>query len=490
VAAVAAAVVAIILAASAYIYVSSGEGAAAKNSIAVLPFQNASGDPDVEYLSDGITESLINSLSQLPNVRVMARSTMFSFKGKETNPQEVGRQLGVDTVLTGRVVQRGDSLTVQADLVNVADGSQLWGERYNRRLTDVLAVQGEIARDVLNKLRAKLSPAEEKGLSRGSTANPEAYRLYLTGRYVFNSGGSNGVERSVGYFRQAVDLDPRFALAYAGMADAYTLIGTTSVGTARPREMMPKAKEAAQRALELDSGLSEAHTSLAWVKYRFDWDWQGAEEEFKRALELNPNNAQAHQWYADYLLAMGRFDESLAEIERARALDPLSIFINWDVGRVLYHAGRFDESLAEFRKTLVLNENFARTHWYLVRVYLQKGMDAEALAEHLKFASLTGVSPERILAVKGAYGSGGWKAVWRRELEWALEDSARSQVSPLTVAQYHARVGDRDGTLEWLNKSVEERLGGLVYLKIDDRWDFLRTDPRFAELARKVGLPQ
>ena len=486
----AAALAAAALAAAAYFYLPRGGGAPAKSSVAVLPFENAGSDPDVEYLSDGITESLINSLSQLPDVRVLARSTMFSFKGKGANPQEVGRQLGVETVLTGRVVQRGDSLTVQADLVNVADGSQLWGERYNRRLTDVPAVQGEIARDVLNKLRAKLSPAEEKGLSRGSTANPEAYRLYLTGRYLLNGGTPEAVKNSVGYFRRAVDLDPRFALAYAGMADTYTLMGTTVDATARPREAMPKAREAAQKALELDSGLSEAHTSLAWVKYRFDWDWRGAEEEFRRALELNPNNAQARQWYADYLMAMGRFDDALAEMRRARELDPLSILANWNVGRMLYHARRYDESLAELRKALELNDNVARTHAYLGSIYRQQGRDDEALAAHLKLAALTDVSPERIAAVKSAYGSGGWQAVWRKELEWALEDSERRHVSPFIVAWYYSRVADRDGVFEWLNKSVEERDGSLVYLKIDQRWDFVRADPRFAELVRKVGFPE
>ena len=485
-----AAAVAVALAASAYLYLSRDKGSAAKNSIAVLPFQNASADPDVEYLSDGITESLINSLSQLPDVRVMARTTMFTFKGREVSPQEVGRQLGVDTVLTGRVVQRGDSLTVQADLVSVADGSQMWGERYNRNSADVLAVQGEIARDVLSKLRAKLSGAEEQSLSKGYTRDAEAYRLYLTGRYLLNSGTTEGVGKSVGYFRRAVDLDPRFALAHAGMADAYTLMGTTITATARPRDVMPMAREAAQRALELDSGLSEAHTSLAWVKYRFDWDWRGAEGEFRRALELNPSNALARHWYADYLLAMGRFDESLAEVKRARELDPLSVLINWNVGRILFHARRYDESLAELRKALELNPNYPRTRGYLEIVYMQKGMDEEALAEHLKSAALADVGPERIAAVKGAYDSGGWKAVWRKELEWTLEDAKGRHVSPFIVAWFYSRIGDRDGALEWLNKSVEERDGTLVYLNIDQRWDSVRADPRFAELVRKVGLPQ
>jgi tetratricopeptide (TPR) repeat protein len=401
----------------------------------------------------------------------------------------VGEQLGVEAVLTGKVVQRGDTLSIQADLLNVSDGSQMWGERYNRNLTDLLEVQNEIARDVLNKLRAKLSPAEEQSLSKGYTQNAEAYRLYLTGRYLLNNGTPEGQQRSITYFQQAVGLDPNFALGYAGMADAYTLLGTTNTATMPPREAMPEARRAAQMALEIDAGLSEAHTSLAWVKYRFDWDWRGAEAEFKRALELNPNNAQAHHWYSDYLLAMGRFDESLAEIKRARELDPLSIFINWNVGRALYFERRYDEALAETLKTLEMNPNFSRTYVYLQEIYLLKGREDEALAAHLKLAALTGVSPERISALKATYDSGGWKAVWRRELEWGLEDSRRRYVSPFIVAWLYSRVGDKDGALEWLNKSVEERDGTLVYLKVDQRWDFVRPDPRFAELVRKVGLP-
>jgi TolB-like protein len=478
------------LAAPAYFYLSRDGNKTAKNSIAVLPFQNASGDPNVEYLSDGISESLINSLSQLPNVRVMARTTMFTFKGKEVNPLEVGRQLGVNTVLTGRVVQRGESLTVQADLVNVADGSQLWGGRYDRRPTDVLAVQGEIARDVSSKLRVQLSGAEERSLSKGHTQNAEAYRLYLTGRYLLNNGTTRGLQSSIPYFRQAVALDPDFALGYAGIADAYTLLGTAATATMPPREAMPEAKEAAQRALELDPGLSEAHTSLAWVKYRFDWDWRGAEDSFRRAIELNPGNAQAHQWYSDYLLAMGRFGESLAEIRRARELDPLSLFINWNVGRALYFERRYDEALAETLKTLEMNPNFSRTYVYLKEIYLLKRREEEALAAHLRLAALTGVGPERIAAMKGAYDSGGWGAVWRKEIEWALEDSKRRYVTPFTIATLYARVGDKDRTLEWLGKSVEERDGTMVYIKVDQRWDFVRPDPRFAELVRRVGLPR
>ena len=484
-----AAITAAAVAASAYYYLPRAENNSAIESIAVLPFVNESGNADVEYLSDGMTETLINSLSRLPKLLVKARSSVFSYKGRDVKPQQVGSELNVEAVLSGRVVQRGGDLTLYLSLVDTRAGNQLWGDQYNRKLADIVTLQGEIARDVSQKLRVKLSGADEQKLAENSTENAEAYRLYLRGRYSLN-GSHEGLRQGVEHFQRAIDLDPNFALAYAGMADAYTLLGTTFFASMTPREAMPRARAAAQRALELDSGLSEAHTSLAWVKFRFDWDWRGAEDEFKRALELNPSNAQAHHWYADYLLAMGRFDESLAENRRARELDPLSIFINWNVGRILYHARRYDESLAELRKTLEMDQNFARTHGYLSIVYLAKGMDDEALEAHLKYASLTGAIPERVVALKDAYVSTGWKGLWRKEIEWALGDSKHRRVTPYTVALLYAKIGDKDHTLEWLNKAFEERDGSTVYLNTDRRWDGIRSDPRFADLMRRVGLPQ
>lgn len=458
-------------------------------SIAVLPFVNEGGNADVEYLSDGMTETLINSLSQLPKLLVKARSSVFSYKGRDVKPQQVGSDLNVQAVLNGRVVQRGDDLTLYLSLVDVSNGNQLWGEQYNRKLADLVTLQNEIARDVSQKLRARLTSADEQKLAKSYTQNAEAYRLYLRGRYSLN-GSRDGVQQSIEQFQRAIDLDPHFALGYAGLADAYTLLGTTFFASITPREAMPKARAAAQKALELDSGLSEAHTSLAWVKYRFDWDWRGAEDEFKRALLLNPSNAQAHHWYADYLLAMGRLEESLAENRRARELDPFSLFISWDTGRILYYALRYDESLAEQRKTLEMDQNFARAHAALFVVYLAKGMNEEALAEYLKFSALTGVSPERVVALKDAYSSTGWKGLWQKEIEWALEDSKHRRVTPFTIATLYVKIGDKDHTLEWLNKAFEERDAALIYLNTDQQWDNVRQDPRFANLVRRVGLPQ
>ena len=459
-------------------------------SIAVLPFENASGNADVEYLSDGMTETLIGSLSQIPKLNVKARSSVFRYKGKEFDLRKIAQELNVQAILTGRVAQRGEQLLLSLELVDAKTENVIWSERYTRRQSDLVALQSGVARDVSNKLRTRLSSAEQNQIAKNYTTSAEAYQLYLKGRFFLNTGMPERQQESIEYFRQAVSLDPNFALGYAGMADAYTLLGTTFRASLPPREAMPNARVAAQKALEIDSGLSEAHVSMAWVKYRFDWDWRAGEDEFKQAVALNPNNAQAHHWYADYLTAMGRFDEALAEIRRAREIDPFSIFINWNVGRIFYFARRYDESLAELRRALEMDQNFVRTHGYLEYVYSMKGMNDEAFAEHLKTDALSGVNLERIAALKNAYAAAGFKAVWRKELEFALEDAKTRYVTPITMALLYANVGDKDRALKLLNQSYEERDGSLVYLNVDPHWDELRADPRFQDLLRRIGLPR
>ena len=458
-------------------------------SIAVLPFINESGDTDNEYLSDGMTESLINSLSRIPGLNVKARSSVFRYKGKETDLRKIAGELNVQAVLTGRVSQRGEQLILNLELADGKTETVIWAEQYNRRQFDLVLLQSEIARDVSNKLRAKLSGAEQNQIAKNYTTNSEAYQLYLKGRFFLNSGTREGPKKSIEYFKQAINLDPNSALGYVGLADAYTLIGATFVASLPPREAMPNARTAAQKALEIDPSLSEAHTSLAWIKYRFDWDWRGAEDGFRQAIALNPNNAQAHHWYADYLTAMGRFDEALAEIRRARELDPFSIFINWNVGRILFFARRYDEALTELRRTLEMDQNFARTHAYLQSVYLKKGMNDEAFAELLKVEALTGTGAERIAALKNAYAAGGWELVWQKEVEFALEDAKSRYVTSLSMAFLYTQNGDRNRALESLNRAYEEREGSLVNLNADPSWDELRPDPRFQDLLRRVGFP-
>ena len=486
----AAAIVVVALTASAYYYLSRGKDAAAKNSIAVLPFVNASSDPDVEYLSDGISESLINSLSQLPNVRVLARSTMFSFKGKELNPQVVGKQLGVDVVLTGRVVQRGDSLTVQTDLVNVADGSQLWGERYHRKQTDLLAVQEEIVRDVSGKLRARLSGAGGKQVVKAYTENAEAYQLYLKGRFHWNKRTEEGLRRGVEFFQQAIDKDPNFALAYVGIADSYILLGIPEAltGVVPTREALAKARAAAERALEIDNTLAEAHSSLAHVKFT-GRDWPGAEEEFRHSIALNPSYATAHHWYALYLSNLGRFEEALREIRRAQEIDPLSLPINTNAGFVLYAARRYDEAVEQGRKTVDLDSTFALARNRLGLAYEQKGMYKEAVAEFLEAAAYSNRHPNVLAALAHVLAVSGDRNEAQKVLGELMELSGRRYVAPYDVAVVYSGLGDKEQTLRWLEKAVE-RQDYINRLKVDPRLDPLRSHPRFADLMRRVGLPQ
>jgi tetratricopeptide (TPR) repeat protein len=437
-----------------------------------------------------MTESLINSLSQIPELNVKARSSVFRYKGKETDLRSIAGELNVQAVLTGRVLQRGEQLILNLELADGKTENVIWAEQYHRRQLDLVLLQSEIARDVSNKLRAKLSGTEQNQIAKNYTTNSEAYQLYLKGRFFLNNGARDGQKKSIEYFKQAINLDPNFALGYAGMADAYTLLGTTFEASLPPREAIPNARTAAQKALEIDPSLSEAHTSLAWIKYRFDWDWRGAEDDFKQAIRLNPNNAQAHHWYADYLTAMKRFDEALAEVKRARELDPFSLFINWNVGRILFFARRYDEALTDLRRTLEMDQNFARTHIYLQSVYLKKEMNDEAFAELLKVEALTGASQERIAALKKAYAAGGWKSVWQKEVEFAFEDAKSRHITSLSMAFLYAKNGDRNQALESLDRAYEEREGSLVNLNADPHWDELREDPRFADLLRRMNLPQ
>ena len=484
------AVAALALAASAYLYLSRGSGGATKNSVAVLPFQNASGDPDVEYLSDGISESLINSLSQLPDVRVMARTTMFTFKGKEVNPQAVGRQFGVDAVLTGRVVQRGDSLTVQADLVSVADGSQMWGERYSRRVSDILAVQEDIAREIVGRLRPKLSSEQQQRVTKRQTENADAYQLYLKGRYYWNKRTEAGMSKGIEYFRQAIDLDPNYSLAYAGLADSYNFLGAFGIAVLPPGETMPKAKAAAMKALEMDDSLADAHASLAFVRLYHDWDWSGAEREFQRAIELNPNYAPAHQWYSHLLMARGRTAESISEAKSAAEIDPLSLPANMNVGWQYHWARQPDSAVEHLRKLLEMDPNFEQGRWGLGLAYEQKGMFEEAAAEFRKAADLSGGSPVYLAALGHAYALGGKKAEAMKVRDDLEERSKLRYVPPYWMATLYAGLGEREQAFRWLGKAYEERSGGLIWLGVDPRLDSLRTDPRFQGLVRRVGLPQ
>jgi len=450
-------------------------------SIAVLPFKNESVNSDTEYLSDGISEALINSLTELRQLRVIARSTAFRYKGREVDPQRVGRDLNVRAVLTGRVRQIGDRLDIQVDLVDATTGAQLWGEGYERKVSDVLAVKQAIAREVTEKLRLRLSGEEQQLLVRRDTTNAEAYQFYLRGRLHWNKRRVKDLQQAIEYFQQAVAVDPNYALGYAGLADAYTLFsGFSDIPS---RELMPKAKEAALRALSLDDGLAEAHAALGLILLLYDYDFAGAERESKRAIELNPNYATAHHFYSRLLSAQGRHEEAFAEIRRALEIDPLALPINWFYGHALFHARKYDESIAQLKKTLELDANFPGTHNHLARVYQAKGNYTESVEEYAKYQELIGEQRNAAL-VRESFAKGGWQGFVRAMVE-------RPDLSPYLRAHFYAALGEKDKAFAELNKAYENRDGFVVmYLKVDPRLDPLRSDPRFQDLLRRVGFPQ
>jgi adenylate cyclase len=453
------------------------------DSLAVLPFANESRDQEAEYLSDGLTESLISRLSQLPGIRVMARSTMFRYKGQDTDPQTVGQALNVGAVLMGRVQQRGDALIIGMELVDVANGWQLWGEQYHRRLSDIVSVQAEISTEVSDKLRVKLTPTERKRLTAATTGSPEAYQAYIKGRYFWNKFTEHSMEQSVDFFKRAIDIDPTYALAYAGLADAYHELS----GLHSPREIMPRAKAAAMKALELDPSLAEAHAALGWIIWRFDWDWSRTEQEFKRAIELNANYALVHGMYGMFLDSMGRFEESLAAHQRAKSLDPLSPIIDAGLGLRLYIARQYDSAIEHYRKTLETDPNFAPAQMRLGSAYVQKRMFEEAVAAFQKAVGVA-AAPWQMVSLGYVYALSG-KTDEARRLLAELRDLARQRyVSPCHVAGVHVGLGEHDQALQWLERAYEERDGILVYLKVEPRFDPLRDDPRFQDLMRRVGF--
>ena len=478
-----------LVAAAVAAYLSTARDGRKINSLAVLPLVNASGNPEAEYLSDGITESLINSLSRLPGLRVMSFNSVLRYKGRGADAREVGRTLGVEAVLTGRVAQRGDGLVVSVELVDVRDNSHVWGERYDRRLSDLLAVQGEISREVLEKLRPRLTGEQERRATRRYTENAEAYKLYLKGRFYWNKRTFDGLKKGVEHFQRALELDPNYALAYSGLADSYynlSFVGMVPADGARPEVL-----EAARRAVELDPNLPEARTSLAAAKERFEWDWVGAEREYKRALELNPEYATAHHRYGMFLAGVqGRYDEALAELKRALELDPASLIINADLGHVYYLMRRYDLAIDQLLKTIELDPNFPRSHFYLANCYTQTGRYDEAVGEMQKAAELLGSD-----SFKGQLGYV-YAVAGRRDealrILAELKEAARGRYVPGgQVMWVYVGLGDKDRAFEYLEKGFKGAGPGLpLSLRADPKFDRMRSDPRFADLLRRMGLPQ
>jgi TolB-like protein/DNA-binding winged helix-turn-helix (wHTH) protein/Flp pilus assembly protein TadD len=456
-------------------------------SLVVLPFANGSADPQAEYLSDGITESLINNLSQLSNLRVIARTTAFRYKDQAAEPSKIGRDLNVNAALTGKVLLRGDTLIVQADLVNVADGAQLWGQQYARKLSDIFALQAEIATDIAEELQSKLTGEEKRLLAKHYTNDTEAYRLYQTGRFYWYKRTEDGFKKAIDYFRQATQRDPHYALAHAGLADAY--IGLTFYNYLPPKEAMPQAKASAMEALKIDDTLAEAHTSLAHVKVNYDWDWAGAESEFKRAIALNPRYATAHQWYAiHYLTPKGRLEEALAEMNQARDIDPVSLVMNTFMGVTLYFAGRREQAVEQCVKTVELDPNFGVAHWHLGLALAQEARFEEAIAELNKAVALSGDSPLMKAALGYAFAASGRRGEAVKILAELQKRAEQSYVSASEIASIYAGLGERDQAIAWLEKAAEERAFHLVYLNVRPEFAPLRSDPRFENLSGRVGL--
>ena len=455
------------------------------NSLAILPFVNATSDPNTEHLSEGITESLINNLSQIPRLRVMARTTVFSFNGQNPDSRKVGNDLGVDAVVTGRVTQLADTLVIQVELVDVSSGAQIWGERFNRKLTDVVTMQEEISREISEKLHLRMTDEERSRVSKRHTINAEAYQSYLKGRYHWNKRTQDGLKKSIEYFSEALEKDPTYAQAYAGIADSYNTLARFNF--LRPQEAYPKARAAVTKALEIDETLAEAHSSLAVVKMDYEWDLPGAEREFKRAIELNPSYPSAHQWYGLLLVSRGQTEEALAETKRAQQLDPLSLIVDMGVGGLYIYARRFDEAIGHLEKIRDLHPEAFQPDSNLAYVYEIKGMKDEAVASYLKSRTLAGDTAERIAALKAAYAVSGWKGYLQKRVDEMKEHaSLQRYISPFSVALLYAQMGEKNQALAWLEKTYEERNYRLLFIKVDARLDGLRTEPRFLDLVRRI----
>src|SRR6266498_3463916 len=453
-------------------------------SIAVLPFANMDGNPDAEYLSDGISESLINSLSKLPGVKVIARSSSFRYKGKEVDPQEVAQALGVEAILTGRVVQRGDNLLISAELVNASDKTQVWGDQYNRKLADILTVQEEIAKRISETLRLRLSGEQQQRLTKRYSDNVEAYQEYLKGRFYSATSTENGLKKSIEYFNQAIEKDPNYALAWAGLANGYWEDSDIHIA---PHDAMPKAKQAALKALAIDDTLAEAHGALAIELTAYDWDWPNAEKEFRRAIELNPDYPTAHAQYGWYLSLMGRSEEAIAEVKHATQLDPLSTNSNGILGMAYGWARRNDEAVAQLQKTLELDPEDWLARAYLGWVHIGQGKFPEAI-DSLQRARQIDDNQYVLGALGEAYARSGNRSEALKAIEELKERSKQRYVSPHCVAMVYVGLGEKDLAFEWLEKAYEARSEHLGWLKVDARMDPLRSDPRFAELMRRIGL--
>ncbi len=460
------------------------------DSLAVLPFNNGGGDANTEYLSDGITESLIDNLAHVPQLKVKSRNSVFHYKGKDMDVQKVGNELGVSALVSGRAVPRGDSMEVSAELTDVRDNTEIWGQHYSGKSADIISLQQQIASDIAEKLRPKISSSEKQQVAKQGTQNPEAYELYLKGRYYWNKQTLSDITAAIPYFNQAISKDPGYALAYSGLAAAYSDLAPRG---GNPTETYPKSNAAARKALELDPTLARPHATLGSNEMEHDWDFAGGEGEYKKSFELDPNDALAHLWYAfDIGMIGGRDQEALAEANRAHQLDPLSPTISTTVGEGHTMARQYDEAIVACKKAANENPTFAMAHFCLARAYLGKRMYPQFIEEWKAYGQLSGDRNESDFAsaMEQGFRLAGWKSALTKGIEIRQAQRKTGYYSPLVIATLYADLGDKEQAFRWLNTAYQERDWLLVGLKTNFLLDPLRSDPRFAELVRKVGLPQ
>jgi TolB-like protein/DNA-binding winged helix-turn-helix (wHTH) protein len=454
------------------------------HAIAVLPLENLTGDPSQEYFADGMTEALITDLGKLGALRVISRTSVMRYKGTRKSLQEIARELQVDVLVEGTVARSGKRVRVTAKLIQASPERNLWSESYERNLSDVLALQDDVARAMANGIHIKITPQEQARLAGRQPINPEAYEAYLKGRFFWNKFTSESWHKGIDYFNESIRLDPSYAPAYAGLADCYFSLG--SYGIVPPRQAIPKGIAAAQKSLQLEESSAEAHFSLASAKTTFEWDWVGAEREFRRGFELNPSYALGHNWYSLHLSVLGRFQEGISEQERARELDPLSLIINTNLSRTLVYARQYDKAIEQGLKTVELDPNFRLIHGWLMEAYVRKGMYKEAVRERQK---LVGDSNEAA-TLEAVFKGSGYSGILRRDVTSMKESSKRSYVPADILASIFAELDDKEEALRWLEKAYEERDSGVALLNVSPEYDKLRSDPRFQALLLKVGFPK
>ena len=456
-------------------------------SLAVLPLESLSNDASQDYFADGMTDELISDLGQISALRVISRTSVMVYKHARKPLPQIARELNVDAVVEGTVLRSGDRVRITAQLIDASSDKHLWSQSYEGELRDTLALQNQVARTIADEIRINVSPQEEAALKNVKVVNPQAYESFLKGRYFWNKRTADGLKIALAYFNQATDEDPKYAQAYSGLADTYSLLGDWQYAVMTPKEALPKAKAAAIKALELDSTLGEAHNSLAFCLDGFDWDFDSAGKEFRRAIELNPSYATAHHWYAWHLGLLGRFDEAIAEMRKAENFDPLSLIINADLAELLVLAHSYEESIRQSRKTIEMDPNFALAHNQLAQAYLQTHMHVEAVAELQKAVQLSGGSPTAVANLARAYVASGEKSEAVKLLNDLKKRSSPVSSHASEIAVIYAALGDTDQAMNWLEKGYEERFNPGVLLR--PGFDPLRSDPRFQELVRRIGLP-